>query len=124
MKVLPLIGIACLAVASVPVLAADANHGKELFAATCAKCHLTTGESDPQMVGPYIKGIVGSKAAAREDFRYSGAMRKSGITWTDQDLKDYIGNPQGKVPGNRMALTKTFEPAEIDDIVAYLKTLQ
>jgi cytochrome c2 len=77
MKVLPIVGIACLAVASTSVLAADANHGKELFAATCAKCHLTTGESDPQMVGPYIKGIAGGKAAAREDFRYSSAMRKS-----------------------------------------------
>ena len=124
MRLLAVVGVACLGMAVTAAEAADAGHGKELFAGTCAKCHQTGGEPDPQMVGPMLAGVAGRKAAAREDFRYSGAMRRSGITWTDQDLKDYISNPQGKVPGNRMALTKTFEPSEVDDLVAYLKTLK
>jgi len=124
MKVLPIVGVAVLVATSLPAIAGDASHGKDLFAATCAKCHVITAEGDPDMVGPSLKGIVGRKAAGREDFRYSSAMRKSGITWSQKDLKEYIPNPQAKVPGNRMALTKAFEPSEVDDLVAYLETLK
>jgi len=107
-----------------PAIAADAAHGKELFA-RCAKCHSITADSDDTtLVGPSLKGIVGRKSAALEDFRYSTAMRQSGLTWTDENLKEYIADPQTKVKGNRMALTGTLEPGEIDDIIAYLKTLK
>ncbi len=119
-----LVLIACVAAAALssPAMAADAAKGKQLFDA-CAKCHPITAAGDDTLVGPTLKGIVGRKAASIEDFRYSSAMRASGITWTEQNLKEYIADPQAKVKGNRMALKSTFEPGEIDDIVAYLKTL-
>ncbi len=124
MPLTKLLGVVMLALAASPAVAADANHGKELFA-RCAKCHATTKEGgDSTLVGPTLFGIVGRKSASLEDFRYSSAMRQSGITWTEQDLKEYIADPQAKVKGNRMALTGSLEPAEIDDIIAYLKTLK
>ncbi len=122
MRTLVLIGCVAIAALSSPAMAADATKGKALFEA-CAKCHPITAEGDDTLVGPTLKGIVGRKAASIEDFRYSSAMRASGITWTEQTLKEYIADPQAKVKGNRMALKSTFEPGEIDDIVAYLKTL-
>ncbi len=107
-----------------PTLAADAAKGKELFG-RCAKCHSVTGSADDAaLVGPSLKGVYGRKAAALEDFRYSGAMRKADITWNDKELKEYITDPQAKVPGNRMALTGSLESGEVDDIIAYLKTLK
>jgi cytochrome c len=123
MRIPTLLGIAGLVLFSLPAMAADAAKGKQLFE-SCAKCHPITAEGDSTLVGPTLKGIVGRKAAAIEDFRYSSAMRASGITWTEQNIKEYIADPQAKVKGNRMALKSTFEPAEIDDIVAYLKTLK
>jgi len=115
-------GLVVMLALSSPALAADAGKGKQLFEA-CAKCHAVTAEGDDTLVGPTLKGVVGRKAAMIDDFRYSSAMRASGITWTEKDLKEYISDPQAKVKGNRMALKSTFEPAEIDDIIAYLKTL-
>jgi cytochrome c len=123
MRTLALFGVAAVVALSQPAMAADAAKGKQLFE-SCAKCHSITAESDSTLVGPTLKGVVGRKSASIEDFRYSSAMRGSGIVWTEQDLKEYIGDPQAKVKGNRMALKSTFEPAEIDDIVAYLKTLK
>jgi cytochrome c len=123
MRTLTLFGIAGIVALSLPAMAADANKGKQLFE-SCAKCHPITAEGDSSLVGPTLKGIVGRKAASIDDFRYSSAMRASGITWTEQDIKAYVADPQAKVKGNRMALKSTFEPAEIDDIIAYLKTLK
>lgn len=122
MRILTLFGFAAIVALSSPAMAADAGKGKGLFD-TCAKCHPITAAGDDTLVGPTLKGIVGRKAASIEDFRYSSAMRASGITWTEANLKEYIADPQAKVKGNRMALKSTFEPAEIDDIIAYLKTL-
>jgi cytochrome c len=90
----------------------------------CGKCHAVTAEGDADLVGPTLNGVVGRKSASIEDFRYSSAMRASGIVWTEQNLKEYVADPQAKVKGNRMALKSSFEPAEIDDIVDYLKTLK
>jgi cytochrome c len=123
MKIRNLVGVVALAALSQPAMAADAGKGKTLFE-TCAKCHSITPESDSTLVGPTLKGIVGRKSASLDDFRYSTAMRGANITWDEANLKEYITDPQAKVKGNRMALKSTFEPAEIDDIIAYLKTLK
>ena len=124
MRVTMFWGLVGLVLVSHTAAAADAAKGKELFV-RCAKCHaITADNSDSTLVGPSLKGIVGRKSASLEDFRYSSAMRAANLTWTDQDLKEYIADPQAKVKGNRMALTGSLEPAEIDDIIAYLKTLK
>jgi cytochrome c len=96
--------------------AADAAHGRELFV-TCAACH----SDKPDAIGPSLKGVVGRKAGALENFRYSNAMMRAGITWDEANLRDYIKDPQAKVKGNRMPFGGLNKPAEIDDIIAFLK---
>ena len=49
-------------------------------------------------------------------------MRRSGIVWDEQNLKEYISNPQAKVQGNRMPFQGFANPSDVDDIIAYLKT--
>ena len=61
----------------------DATRGEKHFE-ECASCHsVAAGE---QGVGPTLHGIINRKAASLEDFRYSPAMRNSGITWTSETL--------------------------------------
>jgi cytochrome c len=110
-------GIAALA-ATTPALAADAEHGKELYQA-CIACH----SEKPDAIGPSLKGVVGRKAATLEDFRYSAPMRRANLTWDDASLRAYISDPQATVKGNRMPFGGVREPKDVDDIVAYLKTL-
>ncbi|HEY1506112.1 MAG TPA: c-type cytochrome [Stellaceae bacterium] len=101
------------------VCAADAQHGAQLFQA-CAACH----NDRPDATGPSLKGVVGRRAGALDDFRYSPAMQRAGFAWTPANLKDYLRDPQGKVKGNRMPFSGMADNADVDDLVAYLATLK
>ena len=115
-----LLGLVFLgAMVSASALAADANHGKELFL-TCAACHTEKADA----LGPSLKGIVGRKAASLDDFRYSPAMTRSNITWTEANLREYLTDPQSKVKGNRMPFSGIPDRADVDDLIAYLSTLK
>jgi cytochrome c len=111
--------VAAVLVAAVlaPAAAADAEHGKVLFQA-CAACH----NDNPNPLGPDLHGVVGRKAAAREDFRYSNAMTRANLTWDEANLKAYLADPQAKIKGNRMPFGGIADPKEIDDLIAYLQT--
>jgi cytochrome c len=108
-----------LAFSASPAAAADAEHGKVLFQ-TCAACHTER----PDALGPSLKGVVGRKSAALEDFRYSNPMKRAGLTWDDENLRAYISDPQAKVKGNRMPYGGVTDPKDVDDIIAYLKVLK
>jgi len=110
--------VAAVTAAAAPARAADAAHGKELYQA-CIACH----SEKPDAIGPSLKGVVGRKAAALDDFRYSAPMRRANLTWDDANLKAYIADPQATVKGNRMPFGGVREAKDVDDIVAYLKTL-
>ena len=99
--------------------AADAEHGKQVFQA-CAACH----SEKPDSLGPSLAGVIGRKAGARDDFRYSAAMAKAGFTWDSANLRAYLKDPQGKVKGNRMPFSGLSDPKDIDDVIAYLGTLK
>jgi cytochrome c len=105
--------------AAVGAAAADAEHGKALFA-TCAACHADRADA----LGPSLKGVYGRKSAALEDYRYSNAMKRANLTWDDDNLRAYIHDPQARVKGNRMPYGGISDPQDVDDVVAYLKTLK
>ena len=99
--------------------AADAEHGKALFA-PCAACHTERADS----LGPNLRGVYGRNSAALDDFRYSNAMKRANLVWDDDNLRAYIRDPQGKVKGNRMPFGGMSDANDVDDVVAYLKTLK
>ena len=113
------VGLALGMLAAAPAIAADPEHGKALFA-PCAACHTDR----PDALGPNLKGVFGRKSAALDDFRYSNAMKRANLVWDEDNLRDYIENPQAKVKGNRMPFDGISDTKDADDVVAYLKTLK
>lgn len=99
--------------------AADSDHGQALFE-SCAACHSERSDA----LGPSLKGVVGRKSAAIEDFRYSNAMKRADLIWDEDNLRAYIRDPQAKVKGNRMPYGGLTDDADIEDLIAYLKTLK
>jgi cytochrome c len=97
---------------------ADVKRGEKLFE-ECRACH--TLEGDTSSVGPDLHGVFGRRAGAREDFRYSPALKKSGITWSRQTLDAYVADPQKAVPANRMPYGGMPEAKDRADLMDYLQ---
>jgi cytochrome c len=95
----------------------DAGRGQKLFE-ECHACHSV--ERGTQEVGPSLHGVFGRRAGALDDFRYSPALKRSGITWTPLALDAYIADPQQAVPANRMPYAGMPEARDRADLIAYL----
>ena len=100
--------------------AQDGAHGKSVFK-VCAACHAT---DHTNRVGPGLEGVVGRTAGTAPGFRYSNAMKNSGIVWDEKTLNAYLESPQKAVPGNRMPYAGLKNPTDRTDLVAYLGTLK
>jgi len=111
--------LAALAWLAMPntVRAADAAHGKRVFAA-CAACH----SNKPDAIGPSLRGVFGRKSGTLSDFRYSNAMGRANLTWNEDNLRAYIKDPQSKIPGNRMPFGGLQSDKDVDAVIQYLKT--
>jgi cytochrome c len=111
---------AALAVLAVPAFAQDAADpakGRTLFQRQCSGCHQVASTRNGG--GPHLQGVVGRPAASVEGFNYSPALKGAGITWSVEELNEFLADPQGKVRGTRQSVRVTNE-ADRRDIVAYL----
>ena len=115
-----LAGLVALAVASSAGAEGDAAAGAKVFA-QCAACH-TVGEGAQNTVGPVLNGVVGRPAGTFPGYRYSSAMRKSGLTWDEATLTRYLRGPDQVVPGTKMALAGIASDQDLADVIAYLET--
>lgn len=111
--------LAVLPFATAPAWAqGDPAKGEKLFA-RCKTCHEV---AKPQnKVGPHLVGVMGRKAGGIEGFKYSEAMAGSGKVWDEATVAEYLKDPKGYIPGNKMAFPGLKKQDELDDVIAYLK---
>lgn len=102
-------------------LTGDAEAGRAEFA-RCRSCH-KAGPSARSGFGPQLTGIVGRRAGAATDYRYSAAMKNSGVVWTAPVLAAFLKAPQQVVPGNNMRFWGISDDQRIANLLAYLRTL-
>ena len=62
-----------------------AADGQKIFK-RCVSCHSLTKNK----MGPALGNIFGKKAGSVKGYRYSKAMRKSDIIWTDCTLDQFL----------------------------------
>ena len=103
--------------------AADPAHGKAVFAQQCGACH-SAAKGGPNLVGPDLYGVVGRTAGTLRGFSYSSAMKAAGFPWSADKLGAYLAAPSSVVPGNHMPYAGLKNPAQLDDLVAYLASLK
>jgi cytochrome c len=115
-----MLGVALVTLASGSVLAqeGDPAAGEKVFN-KCKACHVLDEEKN--RVGPYLLGVIGRPAGSVEGFTYSSAMKESGIVWDEQTIGEYVADPKGYVPGNRMAFPGLKKEEDITNLLAYLK---
>ncbi len=106
-----------------PCAAADAAKGKLVFLQQCSTCHSPLKGAAP-ILGPSLFGVVGRPTATLPGFNYSTAMKKAGGVWDEARLRAYLPGPQKMIPGIRMTYMGLKNPVQLDDLIAYLKSLK
>ncbi|GJL96435.1 MAG: cytochrome c [Hyphobacterium sp.] len=99
-------------------LVGDMERGERLYRQRCMACHAL----DANRAGPSHRGVFGREAGAVDGYRYSGALRDSGIIWTAETLDSWLSNPTGLVPGTSMGV-RTRNAQDRADIISYLESL-
>jgi cytochrome c len=94
----------------------DATRGKMVFEKRCSICHSMTKNQQ----GPQLAGLLGRKAGSVARFQYSSALRKSGLTWTEETLDKWLTAPDTLVPDTAMDY-RVRDAEERRDLIAYMR---
>jgi cytochrome c len=115
--------LAGLLLAAAPADAADVAHGKAVASQMCAMCHSLAKGGAP-ILGPTLYGVVGRKAGSLPGYGYSDAIKQAGFAWTPDRLRAFLPGPAKAVPGTKMTFAGLKNPAQVEDVIAYLSTLR
>jgi cytochrome c len=96
----------------------DAAAGEKVFR-KCKACHVI--DSEKNRLGPHLIGIMGRAAGSVDGFNYSKAMQEAGITWDETTLDEYLADPKGFLPKNKMAFAGLKKEEDRANVIAYLK---
>jgi cytochrome c len=86
----------------------------------CRSCH-TAEEDEGNKVGPNLWHVFGRKAGTVPDFKYSDAVKNSGIVWNEKTIDEWLTKPRDYLPGNKMAFRGVEKPEERAALIAFLK---
>lgn len=113
---------AAMALASGSAMAAgDAKKGKKVFN-KCKACHAI--KAGKKKVGPTLFAIAGKKSGGMKGYKYSKALKASGVTWDDASLDKYLTKPKKFIPKGKMTFNGLKKKKDRDNVIAYLKTLK
>ncbi|NGZ85840.1 c-type cytochrome [Duganella aceris] len=102
--------------------AGDVKNGAFLFQ-RCASCH-AVGPYARAGFGPQLQNIIGRKAASTTDYKYSEAMKKSGLVWDEKTLAAFMRAPHDVVPGTSMRFWGIKDEQQVADLLSYMRTLK
>ncbi|MFP4271393.1 MAG: c-type cytochrome [Alphaproteobacteria bacterium] len=130
MKLVSSLGVAAaLGLLAAPALAqeGDPAAGQQVFN-QCRACHIVEADRPSRPTGPNLYEVIDREIASREDYAqrpgYSDAYlakKEEGFTWTKENLAEYLADPRGYIPGNRMAFNGLRSEEQINDVIAYIE---
>ena len=98
--------------------AADPVNGKKVFK-KCAACHsLQQGKNK---IGPPLNNLLGRKAGSVEGYKYSKAMKNSGVVWDEESLDKFLTKPRKFIPKTKMSFRGIKKKSLREDLIAFLK---
>ena len=101
-------------------LAQDTAAGEKVFA-KCKACHVI--DAPTNRVGPSLHGVMGRTAGTLEGFKYSESMiqhGKDGLVWSNETIDQYLSDPKGFIPKNKMAFPGLKKPEDRANVIAYI----
>lgn len=120
------VGMVVISLASATTLASndqmEVAAGKQVFSHHCHACH--SEDPSKNTFGPSLIGVYGREAGTLPRFAYSDALKKSELTWNESNLRKWIADNDGLVPGTRMRHVAITDTAEQNYLIAFLKSLK
>ena len=98
--------------------AADPVNGRKVFK-KCAACHSL--QEDKNKIGPSLYNLLGRKVGSVEGYKYSKAMKNSGVVWDEESLDKFLTKPRKFIPKTKMSFRGIKKKSLRDDIISYLK---
>lgn len=101
----------------------DIEQGRKVAEKHCIVCH--TFEKDGKVIfGPNLWNMAGKPAASIDGYKYSDALKNSGLTWTDKNLLGFLSDPEQFLPGTTARFPGLTSAQEKADVIAYMKSLK
>jgi cytochrome c2 len=116
--------VAVSAVMASPVLADELVEAGKVVFKKCMACHVV--DKVQNKVGPTLNGVIGRKPGSVAGFKYSEAMVAHGTTlaaWDEASIEQYLTDPKGYVPKNKMAFAGLKEEKDRKAVIAYIKSV-
>lgn len=111
-----------LILSSNAMAAGDAVKGKKV-AKKCVACHTLT-EGGKNRLGPNLFNILDKPAGNVKGYKYSKAMKSSGITWDQSTFLDFVAKPKKVIKGTKMSFKGLKKATQRTDLLAYFETLK
>ena len=101
--------------------AADPVNGKKVFK-KCAACHsLQQGKNK---IGPPLNNLLGRKAGSVAGYKYSKAMKNSGVVWDEESLDEFLTKPRKFIKRTKMSFRGIKRKSSRDDLISFFKNLR
>lgn len=109
-----------IVLASKKVSPSPLKRGAKVFR-YCKACH-TLDEGAKHKVGPNLWGIYGRAAGTKEDYKYSKAIKASGVIWTEETMDAYLAKPSAFIKGGLMSFAGVKKQEDRDALQLFLKS--
>ena len=106
--------------ASIMVMFAStsAAEGAKIFK-KCAACH-SISKGGGNKIGPALWGVIGRKAGAVADYKYSKALSSHGKNWSFDEMNGFLIKPKEWIIGTKMAFAGLKKPEDRAAVILYM----
>ena len=96
----------------------SAAEGVKVFK-KCAACH-SIAEGGANKIGPALWGVLGRKAGALPDYKYSKAMAAHGKSWSFEEMNGFLIKPKDWIKGTKMSFAGLKNAKERAAVILYM----
>jgi len=96
----------------------SATDGEKVFK-KCAACH-SIAKDGANKIGPALWGVIGRKAGAISDYKYSKALAAHGKSWSFEEMNGFLIKPKDWIKGTKMSFAGLKNAEERAAVILYM----